>query len=166
MYVTNLTNKKLGVNGALNLAPYEVNHYVSDKDLDLVARVVRLEHANMVSVVREAGLTKTGITGKVVKTIGIDEKGLHSAPRSANVKPPVVKPVVTVAPKAEEVKVVEEVKVEAAKEAVETVAPMVEPEPEVAQEEAVKPSAKSKATRTSAKAKAATKATEEASEEQ
>ena len=160
MYVTNLTKKKLGINVALNLAPYEVNKYINDKDLDLVARVIRLEHANMVSVVREAGLTKTGITGKVVKTIGVDEKGLYNTPRSENVKPPVVKPVVAVAPKAEEVKVVEEVKVE------EPVAPMVEPEPEVAQEEAVKPSAKSKATRTSAKAKAAAKATEEASEEQ
>lgn len=160
MYVTNLTKKKLGINGALNLAPYEVNKYINDKDLDLVARVIRLEHANMVSVVREAGLTKTGITGKVVKTIGVDEKGLYNTPRSENVKPPVVKPVVAVAPKAEEVKVVDEVKVE------EPVAPVVEPEPEVAQEEAVKPSAKSKATRTSAKAKAAAKATEEASEEQ
>ena len=89
MYVTNLRNAKLGINGVINLAPREVNRYIDDEDLDLVARVVRLEAANLVSVVREEGLTKTGITGKIVKTMGADTSALTQAPRTGGVKPPV-----------------------------------------------------------------------------
>lgn len=82
MYVTNLTNDRLGINGVVNLAPREVNLYIDNKDLDLVERVVRLEAANLVSVVRESGLTKTGITGKVVKTVGAQPEALSLAPRT------------------------------------------------------------------------------------
>ena len=89
MYVTNLLNVKLGINGLINLAPKEVNRYIDNEDLDLVARVVRLEAANLVSVVREEGLTKTGITGKIVKTMGADTSALTQAPRTGGVKPPV-----------------------------------------------------------------------------
>lgn len=158
MYVTNLTNKKLGINGALNLAPFEVNRYVNNKDKGLVARVVNLENANMVSVIREEGFTKIGIPGKVVKTIGVDEKGLDKAPRSAKVKPPVATKE-SVAPKAEKVeKIVEAVK--------EEVAPVIEePVAEVAEEKVVKPAKSKLATKIAAKAKAASKATEEASED-
>lgn len=89
MYVTNLLNVKLGINGLINLAPKEVNRYIDNEDLDLVARVVRLEAANLVSVVREEGLTKTGITGKIVKTMGADTSALTQAPRTGGGKPPV-----------------------------------------------------------------------------
>lgn len=89
MYVTNLLNVKLGINGLINLAPKEVNRYIDNEDLDLVARVVRLEAANLVSVVREEGLTKTGITGKIVKTMGADTSALTQAPRTGGIKPPV-----------------------------------------------------------------------------
>ena len=89
MYVTNLRNAKLGINGVINLAPREVNRYIDDEDLDLVARVVRLEAANLVSVVREEGITKTGITGKIVKTMGADTSALTQAPRTGGAKPPV-----------------------------------------------------------------------------
>lgn len=89
MYVTNLRNVKLGINGLINLAPKEVNRYIDNEDLDLVARVVRLEAANLVSVVREEGLTKTGITGKIVKTMGADTSALTQAPRTGGAKPPV-----------------------------------------------------------------------------
>ena len=82
MYVTNLTNDRLGINGVVNLAPREVNLYIDNKDLDLVERVVRLEAAKLVSVVRESGLTKTGITGKVVKTVGAQPEALSLAPRT------------------------------------------------------------------------------------
>ena len=82
MYVTNLTNDRLGINGVVNLAPREVNLYIDNKDLDLVERVVRLEAAKLVSVVRESGLTKTGITGKVVKTVGAQSEALSLAPRT------------------------------------------------------------------------------------
>lgn len=157
MYVTNLTNKKLGINGALNLAPFEVNRFVNNKDKDLVARVVNLENANLVSVIREDGLTKVGIPGKVVKTIGVDTKGLDKAPRSANVKP--AAPKESVAPKAE--------LVEKTKEVVkEEPAPVVEePVAKVAEEKVVKPAKSKLATKIAAKAKGAAKATEEASEE-
>ena len=82
MYVTNLTNDRLGINGVVNLAPREVNLYIDNKDLDLVERVVRLEAAKLVSVVRESGLTKTGITGKVIKTVGAQSEALSLAPRT------------------------------------------------------------------------------------
>lgn len=82
MYVTNLTNNKLGIDGRLNLAPREVNRYIDNENTDLVARVLRLESARLVSVIRETGLTKTGITGKVVKTIGVDTNALSKAPRT------------------------------------------------------------------------------------
>lgn len=85
MFVTNLTGKKLGINGRINLAANEVNRFIDNEDTDLVARVLRLEAARLVSVVRENGLTKTGITGKVVKTVGFDEGGASTAPRTAGV---------------------------------------------------------------------------------
>lgn len=108
MFITNLKNIPLGINGVINLAPHEVNRFIDDKDKDLVARVVRLEAANLISVVRKPGLTKTGIPGKVVKTIGVDVKGLNKAPRTAGkvvtpAAPVVEAPVIPEAPKAEPV---------------------------------------------------------------
>lgn len=81
MYVTNLTNNKLGINGYINLGPRETNRYINNKDTDLVARVLRLEAAKLVSVIREEGLTKK-TTGKVVKSIGMDSAALSTAPRT------------------------------------------------------------------------------------
>lgn len=69
MFITNLTNARLGVNGIINLAPREVNRYIDNNDADLVARVLRLESAKLVSVVREEGLEKTGIPAKVNKVV-------------------------------------------------------------------------------------------------
>lgn len=89
MFITNLTNDRLGVDGLINLAPREVNRYIDDKNKDLVARVVLLEAAKLISVVRKPGLTKTGIPGNVVKTIGADKAALTSAPRTEGVKAPV-----------------------------------------------------------------------------
>ena len=86
MFVTNLTNDRLGINGVINLAPREVNLYINNKDLDLVERVLRLEAANLISVVREKGLTKTGITGKVVKTVGAQPEALSLAPRTPGIE--------------------------------------------------------------------------------
>lgn len=84
MFITNLTKNPLGVNGLINLAPFEVNHYIDDKDKDLVERVALLEAAKLISVIRTPGLTKVGIPGKVVKTIGVDTTGLTEAPRSVS----------------------------------------------------------------------------------
>lgn len=85
MFVTNLTGKKLGINGRINLAANEVNRFIDNEDTDLVARVLRLEAARLVSVVRENGLTKTGLTGRVVKTVGFDKAAVSTAPRTAGV---------------------------------------------------------------------------------
>lgn len=85
MFVTNLTGKKLGINGRINLAANEVNRFIDNEDTDLVARVLRLEAARLVSVVRENGLTKTGLTGRVVKTVGFDKDAVSTAPRTAGV---------------------------------------------------------------------------------
>lgn len=159
MFITNLTKSPLGINGLINLAPFEVNHYINDKDKDLVARVVRLEAAKLISVIRTPGLTKVGIPGKVIKTIGVDTTGLTEAPRSVSKEAapketqPVTPPVMET-PEVEEV-VAEEVSAEPAA-----------PEAEVVEVKETKPAKASKAksaTKASSKAKAEVK--EEASED-
>ena len=154
MFITNLTKSPLGVNGLVNLAPFEVNHYIDDKDKDLVARVVRLEAAKLISVIRTPGLTKVGIPGKVIKTIGVDTTGLTEAPRSVS-KEAASKETQPVTPSVMETPAVEEV------------APIEEaPEAEVVEVKETKPAKASKAksaTKASSTAKAEVK--EEASED-
>ena len=91
MYVTNLTKSRLGINGIINLAPEEVNRYIP-----LISRVGNLERAQLVSVVRENGKTKTDIPGKIVKTVGVDTGALSTGPRTE--KAAEAKPVETPAP--------------------------------------------------------------------
>lgn len=95
MYVTNLTKSRLGINGIINLAPEEVNRYIPDTP-DLISRVSNLERAQLVSVVRESGKTKTDIPGKIVKTVGVDTGALSTGPRTE--KATEAKPVETPAP--------------------------------------------------------------------
>lgn len=83
MFISNLHNAILGINGRLNLAVGEVNHYVDDSDPDLVARIKDLENAKLIAVSNEPGLVKTGITGKVVKSVGVDTGAIGNGPRSA-----------------------------------------------------------------------------------
>lgn len=159
MFVTNLTNDRLGINGVVNLAPREVNLYVNDKDLDLVDRVVRLEAAKLVSVVRESGLVKTGITGKVIKTVGAQHEALSPAPRTPGVE---VESKVAIETQEEVAnKTVENT--ETAEEIVEEeVAPIIEPEAPVeeAKEEAVAVEKPAKKSRKAKVAEAVAKATE------
>lgn len=82
MFVTNLTAGRLGINGVINLAPGEVNRYIPDT-ADLLDRVAKLEAGKHVSVIYTEGKTKTGITGKIVKTVGIDTAALSTGPRTA-----------------------------------------------------------------------------------
>jgi hypothetical protein len=82
MFISNLHNAILGIDGRLNLAVGEVNHYIDDSDTDLVARIKQLESAKLVSVSTEQGLVKTGITGRVVKAIGVDTAAVSNSPRS------------------------------------------------------------------------------------
>lgn len=82
MFISNLHNATLGIDGRLNLAVGEVNHYIDDSDTDLVARIKQLESAKLVSVSTEQGLVKTGITGRVVKAIGVDTAAVSNSPRS------------------------------------------------------------------------------------
>ena len=157
MYVTNLTNDRLGINGVVNLAPREVNLYIDNKDLDLVERVVRLEAAKLVSVVREKGLTKTGITGKIVKTVGAQPEALSLAPRTPGIEMEEVK-----APevKEEAAKTTDEEITETAKETLEEEATTKAPEAieEVKEEEVVVE--KPKKSRKAKVAEAVAKATE------
>lgn len=152
MFITNLTKNPLGVNGLINLAPFEVNHYIDDKDKDLVERVALLEAAKLISVIRTPGLTKVGIPGKVVKTIGVDTTGLTEAPRSVSkgAAPKKTQPVTPPVMETPEVKeaVAEEVTPEAAA-----------PEAEVVEVKETKPAkaSRAKSTKASSKAKAEVK---------
>lgn len=152
MFITNLTKNPLGVNGLINLAPFEVNHYIDDKDKDLVERVALLEAAKLISVIRTPGLTKVGIPGKVVKTIGVDTTGLTEAPRSVSkgAAPKKTQPVTPPVMETPEVKeaVAEEVTPEVAAPKAEVV--------EVKETKPVKAS-RAKSTKASSKAKAEVK---------
>ena len=57
MFVTNLTNGRLGVDGIIHLGPREENRFLEDTP-DLVARVKRLKQAKLVDVRFEEGLVK------------------------------------------------------------------------------------------------------------
>lgn len=66
MFVSNLTNSPLGIDGIQILKPREENRYVEDTE-DLVDRVKRLEAVKLVAVKREEGLTKLAVTPVVTK---------------------------------------------------------------------------------------------------
>lgn len=57
MFVTNLTNAKLGVDGIIQLVANEQNRYIEETP-DLVARVNRLKRAQLVTVSFDEGLVK------------------------------------------------------------------------------------------------------------
>lgn len=83
MFISNLHNAILGIDGRLNLAVGEINHYIDDSNTELVARVKELESAKLVSVSNYPGLVKTGITGNVVKAVSFDAGAVSNGPRSA-----------------------------------------------------------------------------------
>lgn len=82
MFISNLHNAILGIDGRLNLAVGEINHYIDDSNTELVTRVKELESAKLVSVSNDPGLVKTGITGKVVKAVSFDAGAVATGPRS------------------------------------------------------------------------------------
>ena len=67
MYVTNLTNRPVGVDGIITLRPNEENRYIKDTG-DLYIKISRLVSANLVSVSKQPGLTKT-FTAEAVSVI-------------------------------------------------------------------------------------------------
>ena len=67
MYVTNLTNRPVGVDGIITLRPNEENRYIKDTG-DLYIKVSKLVTANLVSVSKQPGLTKT-FTAEAVSVI-------------------------------------------------------------------------------------------------
>lgn len=77
MFVTNLKDVPVGLNGTVTLKPGEINRHIDDNNCDLVERAERLKAHGLVSIVYEEGLTKTGIPGKVVKTLGLNESALN-----------------------------------------------------------------------------------------
>ena len=64
MYVTNLMEYPLGLDGRIILAPKEVDRWVSDDNKGLCQRARVLEKNSMVSINAEVGLDKTGGTTK------------------------------------------------------------------------------------------------------
>lgn len=83
MFISNLHNAILGIDGRLNLAVGEINHYIDDSNTELVTRVKELESAKLVSISNDPGLVKTGITGNVVKAVSFDAGAVSNGPRSA-----------------------------------------------------------------------------------
>lgn len=83
MFISNLHNAILGIDGRLNLAVGEINHYIDDSNIELVTRVKELESAKLVSISNDPGLVKTGITGNVVKAVSFDAGAVSNGPRSA-----------------------------------------------------------------------------------
>ena len=68
MFVTNLTNGRLGVDGVIHLGPREENRFLEDTP-DLVARVKRLKQAKLVDVRFEEGLVKPEPVREEVKAV-------------------------------------------------------------------------------------------------
>ena len=64
MYVTNLMDYPLGLDGRIILAPKEVDRWISDDNKGLCQRARVLEKNSMVSIKAEVGLDKTGGTTK------------------------------------------------------------------------------------------------------
>ena len=67
MYVSNLTNRPVGVDGIITLRPNEENRYIKDTG-DLYIKVSKLVSANLVAVSKQPGLEKT-ITAEAVSVI-------------------------------------------------------------------------------------------------
>lgn len=82
MFVTNNTNVKLGISGAVVLRAREKNRFIDDEDLKLVEAVMRLKAANLVSVVKAKGLTKS-VPAAAVKTVTVDTGAIGLKPRSS-----------------------------------------------------------------------------------
>lgn len=60
MFVTNLANHPLGVDGIVILKPGEESRYIEETE-DLVSRIERLKGVGLVTVEYEAGLVKDGL---------------------------------------------------------------------------------------------------------
>ena len=67
MYITNLTNRPVGVDGIITLRPNEENRYIKDTG-NLYIKVSKLVAANLVSVSKQPGLEKT-ITAEAVSVV-------------------------------------------------------------------------------------------------
>ena len=95
MYVSNLTNRPVGVDGIITLRPNEENRYIKDTG-DLYIKVSKLVSANLVAVSKQPGLEKT-ITAEAVSVIetvetsSVDEVVVPEAE-------PIVEPATTVEP--------------------------------------------------------------------
>lgn len=139
MYVTNLTNRRLGLSGPIVLAAREKNRYIEEDNLKLVEAVHRAKAANLVSISKEEGLSKV-ITTDAVKTLVFDADGIGSKPRTKgkqfSVEAPVeeakvekVKPEVKTEELVAEVPETKEVEVEVENKDVKTEEEVVEEKP-------------------------------------
>lgn len=79
MFVTNLTNSPLGVDGIVILQPKAEMIFVEDT-VDLTDRVSRLKLANLVTVSYEEGLVKTGFVEAEVPVVAEVAPAVVEAP--------------------------------------------------------------------------------------
>lgn len=80
LFVTNLTNKIIGFDGVIKLAPKEVNRAIEVNTANL-RKAKFLASAHMIAYIIADGLTKN-VDGTVVNTIGIDSDALSKEPRT------------------------------------------------------------------------------------
>ena len=85
MYVTNLTDRPVGIDGILVLKPYEENRYINDTG-DLYIRVGKLCAAKLVSVSKQPGLVKE------VPAEAVEEVIVETKPAAEPVVEPVIEP--------------------------------------------------------------------------
>lgn len=86
MYVTNLTDRPVGIDGIIVLKPYEENRYINDTG-DLYIRVGKLCAAKLVSVSKQPGLVKE-VPAEAVEEVVFEDKVIEAKP----VADPVVEP--------------------------------------------------------------------------
>ena len=93
MYVTNLMDYPLGLDGRIILAPKEVDRWISDDNKGLCQRARVLEKNSMVSIKAEVGLDKTGGTTKAkAKEEPVKETEVAVEPATEPVVEPTAEP--------------------------------------------------------------------------
>lgn len=85
MFVTNLTNAKLGLGGPVVLRARETNRFIDDNNKSLVAAVLRAKTAHLVAVKNEEGLIKR-VPAVAVKTLTVDVPAIDKKPRTTGEK--------------------------------------------------------------------------------
>lgn len=82
MFITNLKDHVVGVDGVINLAPKEKDRYVDENYKDLYPRCLSLQAEGLISINLGEGLTKTGeplgdlVAAKATVHVDVEDTGL------------------------------------------------------------------------------------------